>query len=339
MVDDFALWRRFVLEKLRKISKFQAIGIVSDGLEAVLKAEELQPDVILLDIGLPELNGIEAARQIRIVAPKSKILFLSQERDPDVARAALSAGGHGYVVKSDAGNELLSAVEAVTLGKKFVSRSLAGHSLVDVGDSQADGELGHGKLIPAVALPSREIHRCHEVQFYEDDASFLEGFDPFVSAALNAGNAAIVVATESHRNGIFQRLQADGLDIRVAINQGRYVALDAAETLSTFMVNDLPDPVRFLKIAGNLVVKASKAAKGAHPRVAACGECAPLLWAEGKADAAIQVEHLWDEIAKIYDVDILCGYVLKSFQREPENHIYERICAEHSAVSSQWASY
>jgi len=129
------------------------------------------------------------------------------------------------------------------------------------------------------------------------------------------------------------------LDIRAAINQGRYVALDAAETLSTFMVNDLPDPIRFLKTVSDLIVTASKAAKGEHPRVAACGECAPLLWAEGKGDAAIQVEHLWDEIAKRYDVDILCGYVLKSFQREPENHIYERIYAEHSAVSSQWAGY
>jgi hypothetical protein len=93
-----------------------------------------------------------------------------------------------------------------------------------------------------------------------------------------------------------------------------------------------------LKIAGDLIVTASQAANGNHP-VAACGEGTALLWAEGKADAAIQLEHLWDKIAKTYDMDILCGYVLKSFQRQPESHIYERICAEHSAVSSKWTGY
>ena len=71
-----------------------------------------------------------------------------------------------------------------------------------------------------------------------------------------------------------------------------------------------------------------------RPRVATCGECAPILWEQGKTDAAVEVEHLWDEIAKSCNVDILCGYVLKSFQREHESHIYQRICAKHSAVSS-----
>lgn len=101
---------------------------MSDGLEAVLRAEELQPDLILLDIGLPEINGIEAARRIRRVAPKSKILFLTQEAHADVAGIALSEGGQGYLVKSDADTELFAAVEAVMQGKKFVSRSLADRS-------------------------------------------------------------------------------------------------------------------------------------------------------------------------------------------------------------------
>ncbi len=100
------------------------VGIASDGLAAVLKAEELQPDVILLDVGLPKINGIEAARRIRKVAPKSKILFLSQEIDVDVAHAALIYG-HGYVLKSDANNELFAAIEVVMHGEKFVSLRLA----------------------------------------------------------------------------------------------------------------------------------------------------------------------------------------------------------------------
>ncbi len=100
------------------------VGIASDGLAAVLKAEELQPDVILLDVGLPKINGIEAAQRIRKVAPKSKILFLSQEIDVDVAHVALTYG-HGYVVKSDVNNELFAAIEVVMQGEKFVSLRLA----------------------------------------------------------------------------------------------------------------------------------------------------------------------------------------------------------------------
>jgi DNA-binding NarL/FixJ family response regulator len=126
VVDDFAPWQHFVVPKLRENHNLRVVGVASDGLEAVLKAEELQPDLILLDIGLPTINGIEAARRIRKVAPKSKILFSTQEVHVDVARIALSEGGHGYVVKSDAYNELFPAVEAVMQGKKFVSRRLAG---------------------------------------------------------------------------------------------------------------------------------------------------------------------------------------------------------------------
>jgi len=144
-----------------------------------------------------------------------------------------------------------------------------------------------------------------------------------------------VVATESHQKSLFQRLQEHEVNIPAAMKEGRYLPLDVAETLSNFMVNDMPDPVRFRKVVRKLVAAAAKSAKGEPPRIVACAECAPILWAQGNPDAAIQVEHLWDEIAKAYNVDMLCGYVLKSFQRELESHIYDRICAEHSAVWPQ----
>jgi DNA-binding NarL/FixJ family response regulator len=98
----------------------QVIGEASDGLEAVQKAEELKPDLILLDIGLPTLNGIEAARQIRKLAPESKILFVSQESSADLVQEALSLGAWGYVAKTRAGSELLVAVEEVLHDRRFV---------------------------------------------------------------------------------------------------------------------------------------------------------------------------------------------------------------------------
>jgi DNA-binding NarL/FixJ family response regulator len=334
VVDDYEPFRQFVCSTVGKIPGLQIVGQASDGVEAVRKAEELQPGLILMDIGLPSLSGIEAARRIRKLAPMSKVLFLSQETSRDVVQEALRLGESGYVVKAHAGSELLAAVEAVLQGEQFVSSGVA-NVFAEFTGARDPGCLSSKETFASPAPPlSQEARgsRCHEVQFYSDDASFLAGFTRFVEAALEAGNAVIVVATESHRNSLLQRLQVHGVDVFAAIEKGSYIPLDVADTLSTFMANDLPDPIRFLKIAGDLFAAAAKAVKGERPRVAACGECAPILWAQGRADAAIQLEHLWDEIAKTCDVDILCGYVLNSCQREQESHIYERICAEHSAV-------
>jgi DNA-binding NarL/FixJ family response regulator len=130
VVEDYEPWRRFISTTLQKQSELQGICEASDGLEAVKKAEELQPDLILLDVGLPSLNGIEAARQIRKRSPQSKMLFVSQESSAEVVQEALALGALGYVLKSRARSELLPAVEAVLEGKRFVSRSLAGYDLV-----------------------------------------------------------------------------------------------------------------------------------------------------------------------------------------------------------------
>jgi DNA-binding NarL/FixJ family response regulator len=107
---------------LQAHSEWQLVGEASDGLEALQKTRELQPDLILLDISLPKLNGIEAAKQIRQVAPATKILFLTLINDADVAQTALSSGGHGYVLKSNAGSELLPAIEAVLQGQEVCQR-------------------------------------------------------------------------------------------------------------------------------------------------------------------------------------------------------------------------
>jgi hypothetical protein len=240
----------------------------------------------------------------------------------------------GYVVKAHAGSELLAAVEAVRQGRQFVSKGLSGYSFSHTTDAQAT-DPSCDEALPSPVPRKGKIARNHQVQFYFDDTSLLLGFARFIKAALLAGNALIVVATEAHRKSLLQRLQEHGVNIAAAIEQGRYFPLDVDETLSTFMVNGLADPVRFQKAVGNLVAAAAKAANGEPPRIAACGECAPTLWARGNAEAAVQVEHLWDDIAKTCGMDILCGYVLESIHREQESHIYHRICAEHSSVWSQ----
>ena len=124
VVDDVEDWRRFVSSMLRA-EPFEIVGEASDGLMAVHLAEQMQPTVVLLDIGLPGLDGIKAGAGIRRVAPDAKIVFVSQEFDPDIIRAALQLGAWGYVLKSDAARELVKAINAVLSGKDFVSSSVS----------------------------------------------------------------------------------------------------------------------------------------------------------------------------------------------------------------------
>jgi DNA-binding NarL/FixJ family response regulator len=134
IVDDFDLWKGFVIARLKERPDLHIVGFASDGLQAVQKAEELQPDLILLDLELPKLNGIEAARRIRRVSPMSKILFVSGESDLDSVRSAFQAGGSGYVSKMDAAAGLLAGIEAVLRGQRFLSPGLGSSN--DVTDSQ-----------------------------------------------------------------------------------------------------------------------------------------------------------------------------------------------------------
>jgi DNA-binding NarL/FixJ family response regulator len=124
VIEDYEAFRTFICSTLVKDSRIEIVGEASDGLEAVHKAELLRPDLIVLDVGLPKQNGIEAARQIGKLVPESKILFLSLESSADVVREAFCVGARGYVAKARAGTELLAAVEAVLQGKLFVSSSL-----------------------------------------------------------------------------------------------------------------------------------------------------------------------------------------------------------------------
>jgi DNA-binding NarL/FixJ family response regulator len=124
VVDDFAAWRQQVCSILEQRQELSVVGEASDGAEAVQKAAELKPDLIVLDIGLPKLSGIEAAARISKLSPQSKILFLSQDNDEGTVEAALETGARGYVHKLTAGAELLSAVAALLQDRRFVSRGI-----------------------------------------------------------------------------------------------------------------------------------------------------------------------------------------------------------------------
>ena len=296
IVDDFEEFRRLICSLLQQTADLQ-VTQASDGLEALQRAQELQPDMILLDIGLPNMSGLEVARRVHKLAPAAKILFLSIESDTDLVREALTLGA-GYIHKPRVQSDLLPAMEAALGGEQFVGKGLR---------FTEDENTG--------AQHRHEILLCH------DDAAILESLAHFIAKALNAGNAAIALATESHRDSLLQKLRAQGVRIDAAIQQGTYISLDA---------NEPTDPVEFLEAIRGLREAAAMAGKK-YPRVAFCGERAGRLWAEGNTDEAIELEQLCDDLAKEQEVDILCVYPLpKGPDAVPA---VDSILAQHSASS------
>jgi DNA-binding response OmpR family regulator len=302
---------------LRTSPRWQLVGEAGDAFEAIQQAGMLRPDLILLDIELPALSGIEAARQILACHPGSRILFLSAHRSWDIVEAALLTGAQGYILKADAGSDLLPAMEAIVEGRRFLGAALAGRA---AGRTEQKGD--------------EYDTRCHEAAFYSDTTFLLDEFARFVEAALHAANAVIVLLTGSRRRELHQRLDARGLNIDLAIKEGRYLSLDVADVLGSIMVDGWPDEERFWKSGISLMMRAARASSGDAPRLAACGECAASLAQAGGVDAAIRLEHLWDELARTFNVDILCGYSMNVPRHDEECDVFRRICAEHSVVHS-----
>ncbi len=172
----------------------------------------------------------------------------------------------------------------------------------------------------------------HTVQFYSDDGFLIDSISQFIGTSLLAGSAAIVIATKAHRDGIARRLKERGMDLAGALKQGRYVVLDPDETLSRLLVDGWPDEVRFAALMGEVIERA-KASSGENcSDVAIFGEMVSLLWSEGKCDAAIRLEQLWNNLAKTHAFSLRCAYPITGFDHHEHHEPFVRICTEHSDV-------
>ncbi len=185
-------------------------------------------------------------------------------------------------------------------------------------------------FVPPVSQISDD-HTGHSVQFYADDSFLLDGLSRFIGTALGAGDAAIVLATPAHREALERRLQGRGLSTAKSIRQGRYIVLDAAETLQKFIVEGFPDAARFTEVVSSLLVRA-RAAVEPGARVVAFGEMVALLWEDGKYDAAIRLEQLWNELGKEHSFFLHCAYPIKGFSQDDHSGPFLKICSEHSDV-------
>jgi len=172
----------------------------------------------------------------------------------------------------------------------------------------------------------------HVVQFYQDDKFLVDAVSGFVGSALAAGDAAVLIATGPHREGVEQVLKQRGLEIGQAARQGRFLALDATDTLSKFMVDGFPDEERFKEVIGAPLALAASSVVGDRRRVAAFGEMVNILWATGNYEAALRLEQLWNQLADKHSFSLLCAYPISGFNSAKHTEAFLKICAEHSAV-------
>jgi PAS domain S-box-containing protein len=189
------------------------------------------------------------------------------------------------------------------------------------------GDNWRGDPIPHVDWSQRNQFE-HFVQFYETDPFLLDSVSGFVTAGLGPGEAVIVVATNEHRAGLEERLRGTETDLVTAAASGQYLSWDAAETLSKFMVEGLPDAERFADVLGDVIARAS----GGGRRVRIFGEMVRLLWEEGNYTGAIQLEELWNKLRHMNPFMLFCAYRVNGFGREALAASLSNVCDEHSHI-------
>ncbi len=169
----------------------------------------------------------------------------------------------------------------------------------------------------------------HFVGFYETESFLVHSVRDFLAPGLATGGAAIVVATDSHRLSFDRALMEAGIELHEAHRCGRFITLDASETLTKFMVDGMPDAARFRAAMGKLVSRAA----GSERDVRIYGEMVAVLWDDGNVAAAIALEDLWNDLASRYPFSLFCAYPTRAFDTDTSTEAFRRICGQHSRVS------
>jgi signal transduction histidine kinase len=175
-------------------------------------------------------------------------------------------------------------------------------------------------------------HFHHEVQFYFNDRFLIQSLSAFFRNALNVGNSVIVLATKCHRDNLAEELERTGTGFAAAVQQGRYVALDAAETLAAFTVDGMVDKTRFHEVIGGVIACSAATARGSGANVMIFGEMVSLLWERGEVQSALRLEQLWNQLSESHSFHLRCGYPIAGFDREIHTELFSLICAEHQLV-------
>jgi CheY-like chemotaxis protein len=287
---------------------FDVVGVATDGQAALESARQADPDLIVMDVAMPRLDGFQAVRALRKTASQAKVVFLSMHESDDYVLEAFECGGQGFVLKTRVQADLASAIDQVLAGRLFVP-SLK--SLFHV----ADGGSGH----------AMQLHRHSD--------TFLDGVCEFFHLALQRGDATCLIGTEPVRAAVGARLRERGWDLDGSAAAERHLVVDAAEALNRFMRGDSPDPERLSEIADELEHYRLTRAEGPVSRLTVFGEMASVLSVRGNSAASVEVERNWTRLTHHLPHFTLCAYSSDCFDDEIHADLFANVCAEHWAVS------
>jgi DNA-binding NarL/FixJ family response regulator len=286
---------------------FDVVAMAGDGRQALDLARRLRPDVVVLDVAMPDLNGFQTLEQIRRDGPEARVVFLTTHRDDEFVAAAINGGAHGYVLKSRAHLDLISAIDHALAGRLFV---------------------------PSLTSLSTVAGSRHTVQFHANDSHFLDEVSQLVGATLRSGEQVVIVGSEATRIGVAQRLQASQLNLARLAERGQYVAHDSALALSQVMHDGRPDKARLAEIIDGLDQWRLAVPNGPRGRLTIFGEMTVSLCRNGDFEAALEVERIWNELTRPLPFFTICSYPIDCFEEADGRNQLANVCAEHSAVTS-----
>jgi CheY-like chemotaxis protein len=304
LVDD----HRGILDRVSALlaDEFEVAGAASDGRQAIDTAGRVAPDLIVLDINMPGLDGFQTKRELDRAGSRAPVVFMSAAADDDHAIAAFRSGGRGFVEKTRLDRDLASALDLALRDRLFVPSLTALFGLVD-----RDG---------------------HAMQLYADPTVFLDGLAAFLDLALRRGDATCVIGAGNIREGLEWRLRDAGWDVGGPSGVKHYLAMDTVDVLDRVMRNGFPDPDRVAEVASELDQYRRAVSLGAQSRLTLFGDVAASLIANAHPAAAIALESQWNSVTHGRAFFTLCGYSASCLDDcMPET--WSQACLEHRAVS------
>jgi DNA-binding NarL/FixJ family response regulator len=314
IVDDHEMFRGKVRSLIESQPHYRVCGEAGDGIEAIEKARQLRPDIVLMDINMPRMNGLEATRIIRREVPLCRVIIVSQN-DAAIAREqARRAGAKGAVTKSDLIRDLLPTIDGVAMENN--------NSL-----DQTKTATAHGGE-PWCGLLNSAAPRDHIVQLYQDQQFLNRAVCRFAAAAIANGEGVILVPTVAHWDAFRPRLEAEGVDVKAAEKRGQLTVVDADNLLPTFMRGGMPDSPVFMGLAASVISEARGV--GRYPKVRWWGEMVNILWERGEVAASMQLEDQFDQLAHEQDIAIFCSFLMDNFNGDVHARMLPRLGENHS---------
>jgi CheY-like chemotaxis protein len=327
IADDHEGFRRAVRSIIETEAAYRVCGEARDGIDAVDKVRQLRPDIVLMDINMPRMDGLQATQIIRRELPDCKVIIVTQNNARIAREQARIADAKGFVAKSRLARDLILTLGSVAMGNDGGLDPRKGERRV-VSDCHAPDKAVPTEGEPWCGLLASAAPCDHIVQLYQDQEFLNRAVCRFAAAAITNGEGVILVPTVAHWDAFRPRLESEGVDVKAAEKRGQLTVVDADTLLPTFMRDGMPDSPVFLGLAQNVVSQAR--GDGRYPKVRWWGEMVNILWERGDIAASMQLEDQFDQLAHEQDIAIFCSFLMDNFDGDVHARMLPRLSENHS---------